>query len=115
MILFKRFFLSVIFVAIFGILLSACGSGSDSQRTLVILHTSDEHSHLLGVGPESEDYPPAPFSAVAYLKGGIARRATVFNQLRAQAAAEGSAILTLSSGDNLMGSLAHVGEHWLVS
>ncbi len=88
---------------------SAARSAPASEKGLVILHTSDEHSHLLGVGPESEDYPLSPFpGASAYLKGGIARRATIFKQLRSLAAAKGAAVLTLSSGDNLMGTLAHV-------
>ena len=49
------------------LLIVGCGNGTSSSdggadggspRTLVLLHTNDEHSHLLGFGPEVDDYPP---------------------------------------------------------
>jgi hypothetical protein len=47
--------LSVTFLPI----LSTVANAKDSAdvKKLVLLHTSDEHSFNLGVGPESEDYP----------------------------------------------------------
>jgi 2',3'-cyclic-nucleotide 2'-phosphodiesterase (5'-nucleotidase family) len=84
-------------------------AGAAGVKKLVLLHTSDEHSFNLGVGPESEDYPPSPVpGGVVYLKGGLARKSTIIKQLRAAAKARGAAVLTFSSGDNLMGTLSHL-------
>ncbi len=52
----------------------ACG-GSKSPRKLVILHTNDEHSHLIGLGPELDDFPTP--SSGAGIKGGASRRSVV--------------------------------------
>lgn len=82
--------------------LAAC---SKRDRTLVILHTSDEHSHLLGFAPERDDYPIAATTEDGALRGGIARRAAIFEEERRKAAATGAAVVALSSGDNLMGTL----------
>ena len=38
-------------LAILALLLGGC---ADDQKTLVLLHTTDEHSHLLGFGPEAD-------------------------------------------------------------
>ncbi|MDD5034498.1 MAG: 5'-nucleotidase C-terminal domain-containing protein [Methylococcaceae bacterium] len=92
-------------LALWSCLVIHAGAGQSATRTLVLLHTADEHSHLLATNPESDDY--AHFGRVGHgsLQGGIARRATVLKQERELAAAQGYATLTLSSGDNMMGTL----------
>lgn len=86
--------------------LAACTSGSPSgTRKLVLLQTSDEHSFLLAVGPEVDDYKASASNRNRSLTGGIARRKTVLDRERAAAAAAGAATLTVSSGDNMMGTL----------
>ena len=57
---------------------------------LVILHNNDGESQLLNAGRGLEDF------------GGAARFVTLVEQQRAQAAGEGCAVLTLSSGDNFL-------------
>ena len=57
---------------------------------LVILHNNDGESQLLNAGRELEDF------------GGAARFVTLVKQQREQAADEGCAVLTLSSGDNFL-------------
>jgi len=89
------------------VLLTACSfSGTVQPKKLVLLHTSDEHSFLLGVAPESDDYLQGGASG---LIGGIGRRKTLLDQERAAARAAGAGVLTLSSGDNMMGTLFHTG------
>jgi 5'-nucleotidase len=78
------------------------------RRTLVLLYTSDEHSQLLAVGPELDDYPAAAPGPSAR-RGGIARRATRLNFERAVAKATGADTLTVSAGDVSMGTLAQLG------
>jgi 2',3'-cyclic-nucleotide 2'-phosphodiesterase (5'-nucleotidase family) len=75
-----------------------------AARRVLILHTSDEHSHLLGVGPEVDDYP-TPRAGTGLLKGGVTRRATVLRREREWAESRGIPSLTVSSGDNMMGTL----------
>lgn len=81
------------------------GCNSTPTRTLVLLHTNDEHSHLLGFAPEADDFPTPSMSGG--IKGGIARRATLLAQERArvQALGKNAASLTVSAGDNCMGTL----------
>src|SRR5205085_875948 len=83
----------------------ACGS-SGSTRKLVLLHTNDEHSHLLGFSPEADDFPPPTAAGSGAIKGGVARRAVVLKTLRDQAA--GADTLTVSAGDNMMGTLMQI-------
>lgn len=78
------------------------GGGS---RTLVLLHTNDEHSHVLGDSPELDDFPPPSVAGSGAIKGGIGRRAKIFKQERDAAAAAGADTLTVSAGDNEMGTL----------
>ncbi len=88
--------------------LAACGGTSDSAepfRRLIILHTTDEHSYQLGVGPEVDDYPPSGAAGEGTLTGGTGRRATIFAIERAKAEQSGAAHVTFSSGDNMMGTL----------
>src|SRR5258706_102742 len=48
-------------VLLFSALAMACGGSNNNKpsRKLVILHTNDEHSHLVGYGPEVDDFPTA--------------------------------------------------------
>ena len=85
----------------------ACGKTA-ATRTLVLLHTNDEHSHLLGFGPEADDFPPASAAGSGIIKGGASRRSALLTQQRAAATAAGAASLTVSAGDNLMGTLTQV-------
>ncbi|MFA6034801.1 MAG: hypothetical protein WC889_18020, partial [Myxococcota bacterium] len=96
-------------VAMLSVVVLAAGcSSSDSSRKLVLLHTSDEHSHLLAVGPEVDDYPPSATPGSGNLLGGIARRATILAAERDAAKKLGAATLTVSSGDIMMGTLSQV-------
>lgn len=88
-------------------------------RKLVLLHTNDEHSHLLGFGPVSE-YPFLPGAdgkvdpvAIAgklatghdqQTVGGLVRRQHLINELRAASA---DPVLLLSAGDVMMGTIFH--------
>lgn len=85
-----------------------CGCSSTPTKTLVLLHTNDEHSHLIGFAPEADDFPTP--SMGAGIAGGIARRATLLAQERARVQAMGkdAASLTVSAGDNTMGTLVQV-------
>lgn len=85
----------------------ACGKTA-ATRTLVLLHTNDEHSHLLGSGPEVDDFPPATTAGSGSIKGGVSRRSVVLTAQRAAATLAGAASLTVSAGDNLMGTLTQV-------
>src|SRR5947207_1004994 len=58
-----------------------------STRTLVILNTTDEHSHLLGATAESEEFPVPTTAGDGNVRGGIGRRAAILEQERAAAAA----------------------------
>jgi 5'-nucleotidase len=86
----------------------ACTDTSAGPRKLVILHTNDEHSHLLGAGPEQDDLPPPVTAGTGSIKGGIARRSAVLKSERDAAKAAGAAHLTVSAGDNMMGTLTQV-------
>src|SRR4051794_8050755 len=77
-------------------------------RTLVLLHTNDEHSHVLGDTPESDDFPAPTSAGTGTIRGGLSRRATVLTQERAAATTAGQDTLTVSAGDNSMGSLFQV-------
>ncbi len=72
-------------------------------RQLVILHTNDIHSHLMGVAPE-RDYTPETVGDDP-TRGGIARLATAIGMARAGAAASGASVLLLDAGDFMMGTL----------
>ena len=89
-------------------LLCACGSSTPSPRKLVILHTNDEHSHLLGLAPEVDDFPIPTVAGDGSIKGGASRRAVVLQQERDAATASGAAVLTVSAGDNISGSLTQM-------
>jgi 5'-nucleotidase/UDP-sugar diphosphatase len=88
-------------------LAAACSSGS-SPRKLVILHSNDEHSHLLGYGPEADEFPAPTTAGTGSVKGGAGRRLVGLQSARAAASASGADSLTLSAGDNMMGTLMEV-------
>ncbi|MFL5432961.1 MAG: bifunctional metallophosphatase/5'-nucleotidase [Myxococcales bacterium] len=89
--------------------LAAACSGSDSSRGLVLLHTNDEHSHLLGFGPEKDEFPIDPAHVgTGAIVGGASRRATILAQERQRASGHGASTLTVSAGDNMMGTLAQL-------
>ena len=81
---------------------------STDPKKLTILHTNDEHSHLLGAGPESDDFPAPTVAGTGVIKGGAARRAVVIASEKAKAKAAGYDVLTVSAGDNAMGTLAQI-------
>src|SRR5881275_304010 len=87
-------------------LAAAC---SDNNRGLVLLHTNDEHSHLLGVGPEKDEFPIDPAHVgTGTIVGGASRRSTILAQERQRASGRGASTLTVSAGDNLIGTLAQL-------
>ncbi|HTQ04051.1 MAG TPA: bifunctional UDP-sugar hydrolase/5'-nucleotidase [Polyangiaceae bacterium] len=81
----------------------AGGQTAGSGDKLVILHTNDLHSHLMGFGPE-EDYTPLTTGDDATV-GGVARLAVEIADARARAAAKNEPVLLLDAGDFMMGSL----------
>lgn len=83
------------------------GSG---PRSIVFLHTNDEHSHMLGFGPEIDDYPvPAP-AANTEILGGVKRRARVLELLKGEAQTARTPVATIGAGDIMMGTLFHLGN-----
>ncbi len=99
------------------LLIVGCGNGTSSSdggadggspRTLVLLHTNDEHSHLLGFGPEVDDYPPPTAAGTGAITGGLGRRAVLLAAERAKAMTGGAASLVVSGGDNTVGTLSEV-------
>ncbi len=91
-----------------------------TPRRLVILHTNDEHSHLLGFGPVSEyPYIPGPDGGVdpvavatklatnsdTQTVGGLVRRQFLVNKLRAESK---DPVLLISAGDVMMGTIFHL-------
>ncbi|HKO91724.1 MAG TPA: bifunctional UDP-sugar hydrolase/5'-nucleotidase [Polyangiaceae bacterium] len=85
---------------------SAGASDAGSARApqeLLILHSNDMHSHLMGYAPE-RDYTPATTGDDATL-GGMARLSTAISRARAGAAITGTPVLLLDAGDFMMGTL----------
>jgi 5'-nucleotidase len=96
------------------VLACACSSSSSpppsAPRLLTLLHSNDEHSHLLGLSPEVDDFPAPTVAGTGTIKGGASRRAVVLAAERAAAADAGAATLTVSAGDNQVGTLAQVAD-----
>lgn len=103
-------------LALTAVLDGACGSSSASNpdagdggrppgapQKVLILHTNDIHSHLMGFAPEI-DYTPASPNDDATV-GGMARLAAAIGAARASAAAAGTPVLLLDAGDFMMGTL----------
>jgi 5'-nucleotidase / UDP-sugar diphosphatase len=78
-------------------------SAARAPQKLLILHTNDMHSHLMGHAPE-RDYTPATPGDDA-TRGGMARLAAAIGSARADAAGSGTPVLLLDAGDFMMGSL----------
>src|SRR5262245_20712684 len=52
------------------LLLAGCPE-ENPTRTLILLHTNDEHSHVLGSGPEIDEYPTPTTPGTGTVRGGI--------------------------------------------
>ena len=65
-------------------------AGDSGELQLVILHHNDGESQLVQASSDLPDY------------GGVARFASLVHQLRSQAADDGAAVITISSGDNFL-------------
>jgi 5'-nucleotidase len=89
-------------------LAAACPSSNESPRKLVILHSNDEHSHLIGYGPEADQVPAPTVAGSGTVKGGAARRLAALQTARDAARSGGADTLTLSAGDNMMGTMMEV-------
>jgi 5'-nucleotidase / UDP-sugar diphosphatase len=83
------------------------GGGSAPDKTVVVLFTSDEHSHLFAFSPELDDFPIATTPQDGTLVGGVARRAAVIKKERKAASDAGKDSILVSAGDNQMGCLPH--------
>lgn len=81
----------------------AGGEGAGTPQKLVILHTNDLHSHLMGFGPE-KDYTPLTTGDDATV-GGAARLAAAITGARSRADKAKAASLLLDAGDFMMGTL----------
>ena len=79
--------------------------GNPMPRSLTIIHTNDEHSHLIGFGPERDDYPAPTTAGTGAITGGVGRRAALIAQEKTRIGMTGDAVLTVSAGDNTMGTL----------
>ena len=84
----------------------AGGGAAKTDGTIVVLFTSDEHSHVFSFSPEIDDYPAATTAGSGKLVGGVARRAALLGSERKAAETAGKDTITVSSGDNQMGTLA---------
>src|SRR5690349_8462925 len=70
-------------------LIAGCGDpppATPTTRSLILLNTTDEHSHLLGATAESEEFPVPTAAGDGKVLGGIGRRAAILEQERAAAA-----------------------------
>jgi 5'-nucleotidase/UDP-sugar diphosphatase len=79
------------------------GGEAGTPQKLLILHTNDIHSHLMGWAPEA-DYTPASLNDDA-TRGGMARLAAAIGGAKASASADGTPVLLLDAGDFMMGTL----------
>jgi 2',3'-cyclic-nucleotide 2'-phosphodiesterase (5'-nucleotidase family) len=97
-------------VAASAVALLLAGCREDLEKPVAgrirILATTDEHSHLLATGPEVDEWPLATTAnaGAPKLHGGVARRATVFEQERA----DGTPTFVFSNGDFSQGTLSAV-------
>jgi 5'-nucleotidase / UDP-sugar diphosphatase len=74
-----------------------------TPQKLLILHTNDIHSHLMGWAPEADYTPASPNDDAT--RGGMARLAAAIGGAKAAAAADGTPVLLLDAGDFMMGTL----------
>jgi 5'-nucleotidase/UDP-sugar diphosphatase len=75
-----------------------------TPQKLLILHTNDLHSHLMGEAPEA-DYTPTNLADLDSTLGGMARLAPAIAGARLAAQAAGKGVLLLDAGDFMMGTL----------
>ena len=93
-------------LGLFGVavLIAGCGGGGGGGGSpspkLLILHTNDLHSYLMGHGPEADYSPLATGNDTTV--GGFARLATAIG--RERAAAGSAPVLLLDAGDFMMGT-----------
>lgn len=74
-----------------------------TPQKLLILHTNDIHSHLMGFAPEADYTPASPNDDAT--QGGMARLAAAIGGAKAAAGADGTPVLLLDAGDFMMGTL----------
>ena len=90
-----------------GLAMLSCDYGKPPPQPvtqdLVILHTNDIHSYLMGASPEA-DYTPATVGDDGTV-GGMARLASAIGAAKASAAATGTPVMLLDAGDFMMGTL----------
>ncbi len=79
------------------------GGDAGTPQKLLILHTNDIHSHLMGWAPEADYTPASPNDDVT--RGGMARLAAAIGAAKASAGAAGTPVLLLDAGDFMMGTL----------
>ncbi len=87
-----------IFILFLALTLVAEARQQDPTYRFTILHTNDEHSHLIPT-PSADDHPEYNGSAT----GGIARLAGLIGQIRQEKEARGEPVMLFSGGDNLGG------------
>jgi 5'-nucleotidase len=92
--------------ALLALSIAGCKDDETKVQRVVVLFTTDEHSHLFAVAPEADDFPLPATAGTGALVGGVARRLTILQAERAAAAARGADTITLSSGDFSQGTLA---------
>lgn len=87
-----RKFKLIVVAALFALLVSAMPAGAQGGSfTLTILHNNDGESQLINAGGDNEDF------------GGVARFATLVNNLRDEAVqGDNRGVVLLSSGDNFL-------------
>jgi 5'-nucleotidase/UDP-sugar diphosphatase len=78
------------------------GPPPGTPQKLLILHTNDIHSHLMGFAPEA-DYTPATTNDDMTV-GGMARLASAIGAAKMAAAADATPVLLLDGGDFMMGT-----------
>jgi 5'-nucleotidase/UDP-sugar diphosphatase len=83
-------------------IISILSVSAQTEKKIVILHTNDLHSHLIGFGPESE-YSPLIVNNDKTV-GGFARIATIIRQEKEN---NTGTTLVIDAGDFLMGTLFH--------
>ena len=89
---------------LFVLALSLLSQPALAESRFTVLHTNDWQSRVLGFGPNSE-YTPQTVNDDETI-GGLARLATLIDQLRLEASKKGPVIL-LDGGDFSMGTLFH--------
>jgi len=79
------------------------GPGPAFSTPITIIHTSDIHSHLQGLGPEIDYHPLV--KGIDTTKGGMARIAGIIRSVRQSRRND---VLVLDAGDFTMGAMFHI-------